>query len=186
MNRREALSIVSTLMGGVIIGSGAFLSGCRPTGKDALSTADELPDIDLMDSIGEAILPETAGVPGGKDVHIGEFIQSIVRDCYSPEEHVAFMKGIGHIRKLCQSRFGDDFINLTDDQKDAILNILEDESKKVKMDNNLPHYYRMIKQLVTWGYLSSKDVSLHVLGYVPVPGRYDGCTLYKEGDNAIL
>ena len=186
MDRREALKMVSLIMGGTVIGSGAFLSGCRPAGKNETVMTPDLPDTGLMDAIGEAILPETSETPGAGKVHIGEFIITIVRDCYSPEEYKVFMEGIGSFKKLCRSKFGNNFINLEQDKKNDILDILERERKNVKPDNGLPHYYTMIKQLVIWGYLTSMEVSLNVLGYVPVPGRYDGCIPYHQGDHAVL
>ena len=35
-------------------------------------------------------------------------------------------------------------------------------------------FYRSLKSMVLWGYLSSEQIGTEVLVYDPVPGEYDG------------
>ncbi len=186
MDRREALGIMSLFIGGTIVGAEAFLSGCQPTREKPLTGILNEKEIALMDEIGECILPETKTSPGAKEVKIGAFINTIVCDCYSPQEQSAFMEGIDKINKLCRKKFGKIFNKLLNENRNGILEILANESRTYKSENGIPHYFEMIHQLVTWGYLSSEKVMVDVLGYIPVPGRYDGCIPYKPGDKINL
>ena len=47
-----------------------------------------------------------------------------------------------------------------------------------------PHYFTMIKQLVIFGFFTSKVGATEVLKYVAVPGRYDGDLAYTPGTPA--
>ena len=42
----------------------------------------------------------------------------------------------------------------------------------------------MIKQMTVWGYFSSEVGATQALRYVPVPGRFEGCIPYNEGEKA--
>src|SRR5436189_4070735 len=92
MDRREALSRVALIMGGTIIGAQAFLTGCKPTpNKEGLFSPD---DITLLDEVGETILPVTASSPGAKEAQIGQFMKTIVTDCYDENDQKTFTDGI--------------------------------------------------------------------------------------------
>ena len=69
MNRREALSRVSILLGGTIIGAEAFLSGCKTTTTKTAAFSTE--NIALLDEVGETIIPTTPDSPGAKAAQIG-------------------------------------------------------------------------------------------------------------------
>jgi len=186
MDRREALSVVSVLFGGMVVGSTAFLNGCQTKRPEPLYGLLNIDDKLLLDELGEAILPETDTSPGARELKIGTFINTIVSDCYSPEEQSIFMNGLKNIRELCNGRFGKSFTDLNSESRNEVLEFLENENKSINPESGKKHYYRMIKQLVIWAYLSSRKISVDVLGYVPVPGKYEGCRPYQTGDKAIL
>jgi hypothetical protein len=186
MERREALSLVSVLFGGTVVGSGAFLEGCQPARHQPLSGLLNIDDKILIDEIGETILPQTEKSPGARELKIGSFINTIVSDCYSQAEQAVFMDGLHELSELCRSRFGKKFQGLDTPARHEALDILEEESRRSVNQNGMPHYYLMFKQLIIWAYLTSKKVSVEILGYVPVPGRYEGCLPYREGDKAIF
>ena len=211
MNRREALSRVALIFGGTIIGAEAFLSGCKTTpAKVGLFSVD---DIALLDEVGETILPTTASSPGAKAAQIGEFMKTIVTDCYTEDDQRIFTEGIGKLNDASKKKFDKEFMDLSAEQKTAFLVDLDKEAKaraqeikdrndklteeqkhqialdkndgKYKRDpNDDPHYFGMIKQLTLWGYFSSKPGATQALRYVAVPGKYEGCIPYKKGDKA--
>lgn len=186
MDRRKALKIVSALYGGVVIGSTAFLNGCSSGRKSPLSGLLNIEEKLLMDEIGETILPKTNNSPGAAELRIGTFINTVVSECYNPAEQELFMNGIVDFQDISNARYGRKFADLNMEARYAILQIVEEEARSYREEKGELHYYSMIKQLVVWAYLSSRQVSVEVLGYVQVPGRYDGCIPYKEGDKAVL
>lgn len=150
MNRREALSIVGVLFGGTIIGAEAFLSGCKPAGKKtAAGFAAE--DIALLDEVGETIIPTTAASPGAKAAKIGEFMKTIVNDCYTENQQAAFTAGIGQLKEACQAKYKKDFNSLSATEKNEFLASLDKEAKDfVKTDDYKKKKEAFEKQQDDW------------------------------------
>lgn len=183
INRREALHLTAQLLGCAIIGAQSWLSGC--TTPQYATAIFNKKDIDLLDEIGEVILPKTELSGGAKEAHIGLFMQTIVTDCYDSEEQKIFLKGIPTINELAIAQYQKAFINLKASEKFKIIAHLDIEAKNYDATQPpKPHYFSMIKQLTIWGYFSSEIGCTQALRYNPVPGRYDGCIPYKMGDKA--
>ncbi|MEP6682540.1 MAG: gluconate 2-dehydrogenase subunit 3 family protein [Parafilimonas sp.] len=211
MDRRQALSRVALIFGGTIIGAEAFLSGCKTTPKkDGLFAAD---DIALLDEVGDTILPTTAASPGAKAAQIGQFMKTIVTDCYTEDDQRVFTDGIGKLNDASKKKFDKSFMDLDANQKHDLLVGLDKESKdrdkelsdknskmtdderhQRKLEQNAgtykrdkaddPHYFGMIKQLTLWGFFTSKPGATQALRYIAVPGKYEGCIPYNKGDKA--
>jgi hypothetical protein len=212
MNRREALSSVALLLGGTIIGAEAFLSGCTNSSKNpgAAGLSFSPDDIAFLDEVGETILPATASSPGAKEAKIGQFMKTIVNDCYEEKDQKTFVDGMGQLNEASRKKYSKDFISLSETEKHDFLVGLDKDAKdymKKKGDfdkqqyekeasekakgnttfkrEEMPnHYFTMIKQLTIWGYFTSEPGATKALRYIPVPGRYDGCVPYKKGDKA--
>lgn len=181
MERRRALKLTATICGGTIVGSGIFLSGCKNEGPaDGLFLQE---DLGFMDGIGEVILPATDESPGAKAAGIGEFMKTIVTDCYSEEEQQVFLRGLQEIRRLSDERYHQPFLQLAAAEKLELLTGLHHEALAGNREG-MPHYFSMIKQLTIWGYFTSEPGATKALRYNPVPGRYDACIPYKAGDKA--
>ena len=180
MNRREALLATARVLGGSIIGAELFLEGCAPKKE---STSFALDDLELLNEIGETIIPQTPDSAGAKAAKIGEFMQTMVTDCYSAEEQATFFSGLQLIRERCEEKFDKDFMSLTPEEKHALLVELDKETKTETPDKRT-HYFKMMKQLTVLGYFSSEPGATEALRYVPIPGRYDGCVPYHEGEKA--
>jgi hypothetical protein len=198
-------------MGGTIIGAEAFLSGCKTTPKkEGLFSVD---DVSFLDEVGETILPATAGSPGAKEAQIGQFMKTIVTDCYDEDNQRTFTEGIGKLNDASKKKFDKAFMQLAPEQKQALLvdldkeskdrekelqeresKLSEDEKHNRSMEQNAgtykrkpeddPHYFGLMKQLTVWGYFTSEAGATKALRYLPVPGRYEGCIPYKKGDKA--
>jgi hypothetical protein len=202
MERRELLKMIAVLTGGVVIGGDVFLSGCKSKAADA--TTFSVDNIALLDEVGETIIP-TTNTPGAKATKIGEFMKTIVTDCYTTDQQKVFGDGLAGLNAACEKANGKSFMDCTADQRKAFLISLEKEAKeynkardekekdarekaKKDMDPNFvsasSHYYTMMKQLSIWGYFSSEIGSKQALRHLPIPGRYDGALPYKKGDKA--
>lgn len=173
MNRREALFHTAALLGGTIVGSQVFLSGCTPR-KEGF-TAFTREDIDFLNEVAETIIPATPNSGGAKAANIGEFMKTIVTDCYDQSEADTFFAGITKINVDAQKQYSKDFMSLTSDQKFGL--IAEIDQKARDKDN---HYFRMMKELTLWGYFSSEVGCKEALRYNPIPGRYEACIPYNN------
>ncbi|HTQ65981.1 MAG TPA: gluconate 2-dehydrogenase subunit 3 family protein [Puia sp.] len=188
MNRREALSSVALLLGGTIIGAEAFLSGCttsdKKIGEGGLSFSPD--DISFLDEVGETIIPATS-TPGAKEAKIGEFMKTIVTDCYEPKDQQIFLEGMKKLDAASKTKNGKSFLESTPEQRHNLLVDLDKEQKDYmsrKKPEEPAHYFRMMKELTLWGFFTSEPGATKVLRYIAVPGRYDGCVPYKKGDKA--
>ena len=187
MNRRDALARVALLMGGSIAGGGLFLEGCKPSVKEA---AAGLPfsaeQVSFLDEVAETIIP-TTNTPGAKAAKVGEFMHTMVTDCYDDNDRKAFIEGMSTLEKACQEKYGHVFLKATPQQRTALLTAIDAEAKayagkKKKEDPN--HYFTLMKQLTLLGYFTSEVGATQALRYEAIPGRYEGCIPYKKGDRA--
>jgi hypothetical protein len=188
MNRREALSSVALLLGGTLIGSEMFLSGCtnenKKIGTAGLEFSPE--DISFLDEVGDTIIPAT-DTPGAKDAKIGEFMHTIVRDCYNKTDQDIFIAGMAKLNNASKSMNGKYFLESNPEERKNLLISLDKEQKDYtanKKPTDPAHYFRMMKELTIWGYFTSEPGATKALRYVAVPGRYEGCIPYKKGDKA--
>ena len=169
------------MMGVAIVGSELFLSGCANEPKEVELFSNS--DINLLDEVGETILPHTNRSPGAKSAKIGLFMQVIVTDCYSEEEQTIFENGIEALRSMASDKYSKDFLDLDQKQKHDLLVSLDREV--LSTENKDPiHFFSMMKQLTIWGFFSSEPGVTKALRYNPVPGEFKGCIPYKEGDKA--
>jgi hypothetical protein len=185
MNRRQPISSVALLLGGTILGSQAFLTGCKPSlgGSGINFTAG---DISFLNEVAETILPATS-TPGAKEAKVGDFMTVIVKDCYEPNDQTIFVEGIKKLDEASKKKSGKSFLDSTPEQRHDLLVDLDKEQKeyqKTKKKEDPTHYFRMMKELTLWGYFTSEVGANKALRYVAVPGKYEGCIPYKKGDKA--
>ncbi len=186
MNRREAISAVSLLLGGTLIGSDFFLSGCKTGDKKARELSFSKEDITYLDEVAETILPAT-GSPGAKAAGVGTFMTVMVNDCYEEKNQKIFFEGMEKLNEASDKKYSKSFLEADAAQRHDLLVELDKEQKaytKSKKPEDPAHYFRMMKELTLLGYFSSELGATKALRYIPVPGRYDGDIPYKKGDKA--
>ena len=181
MKRRKALLLTASIIGGTVIGSEVFLLGCLPKNenKNLFSTSD----INLLDEVGETILPDTERSPGAKAAKIGLFMKTIVSDCYNNKEQEIFKKGIYDLNLFAKDTYGYEFMELEQQQKHDLLRRLDEQVNAIP-DGKPEHYFSMMKQLTIWGFFTSQPGVTKALRYNPTPGAFKGCIPYVKGDKA--
>ncbi|MEZ4991375.1 MAG: gluconate 2-dehydrogenase subunit 3 family protein [Saprospiraceae bacterium] len=187
MTRRDALARVSLMLGGTIIGSEIFLYGCKADTMQ-LSTVDfNENNILFLDEVGETIIPTSASSPGAKAAGIGDFMKTIVTDCYEAKDQEVFLAGIGQLNEAANEALGKDFMDLSAEDKTAFLTALDTKAKAYeasKSEDAPSHYFTMMKQLTLWGYFTSEVGASQALRYVETPGRWEACIPYEKGEKA--
>lgn len=195
MTRRDLLIKMALAMGATVVGPRLFAAdfGKRPDATAPFSPAD----LALLDEIGDTIIPAT-GTPGAKSIGIGAFIAMMVSDCYYPHEQAAFKEGLAKLAATFRVEYGEDFIRANAPSRTEFLNSLDREQHAYMAELSrparghsrthaasgihrpAPHYFRMMKDLVLLGYFTSEIASTQILGWLEVPGRFDGNVLYKK------
>lgn len=209
MKRRRFLTTIALVAPVVITGTGLVFSSCKSGIKAEAFSTD---DINLLDEIGETIIPATASSPGAKAARIGEFMKLYVTDCFTAGEQELFNEGIVSFKKLCEKTYGKEFLELSVSQKRDFLKLVEKEAQensvakserksaaasdkgvqsgKVKIDEKLTmketadHYFMMIKKITLLGYFTSEPGATKALRYVQTPGYFSGVIPYKKGDKS--
>lgn len=127
ITRREAVLRVSALLGGVaLIGSSAFITGCRTEKTSTSGEAFTADDIAYLDEIADTILP-TTNTPGAKAAKTGAFMALMVRDSYSPEDEKIFRDGMRELNDASTQKNGVVFMGATPQQRLALLQALDQE-----------------------------------------------------------
>ena len=186
MNRREALSRVALIMGGTVAGAEFFLSGCKSGDRSAAGLPLSKEDIALLDEIAETIIPAT-DTPGAKAAKVGEFMNTMVMDCYEEKDQKTFLDGLKKINESCNKSHGHDFMAATAEQRKEVLTAFDKEAREYqanKKSEDPAHFFSLMKQLTLLGYFTSEIGATQALRYVAVPGKYEGCIPYKKGDKA--
>lgn len=184
MDRREAITQVSWILGGTIVGSSIFLeTGCRTSTE---KTADffDAETIALLNEMGETILPATS-TPGAKDAKVGEFMAIMVKDCYTTKDQGIFRQGIKRLEKKCKDETGKSFMECSADERTKFfvkMDALQKAYMSEKTTEQPSHYFRMVKELTLLGFFTSEVGSTKAQRYIETPGRYDGNVPYKKGD----
>jgi putative ubiquitin-RnfH superfamily antitoxin RatB of RatAB toxin-antitoxin module len=186
MNRRELIKSIAFLTGASVVGSSLYLSGCTMEPKDTGPFTRKT--IRYLNEVGEAIIPAT-DTPGAKAAKIGEFMKTMVSNCYTDLERQAFLEGLESLELYSKESKGKGFEKCTAADKVEILQQLAIEAKEFNrqrsVENPVPvHYFTMLKQLTLWGFFTSETGMTQTLRHLPVPGRYDGNYPYKIGERA--
>ncbi|MFV0607195.1 MAG: gluconate 2-dehydrogenase subunit 3 family protein [Niabella sp.] len=192
MNRRKAVQRVALLLGGSVLGAELFMqTGCKSgtTEKNAATTLASFftkDEIAFLDEVAETIIPRT-DTPGAKDAMVGEFMNVMVRDCYTPEDQKIFKEGIGKLEQQCQEKYNAGFMKIQPGQRTELLTAIDKEQKEYQANKNKgdeKHYFRMMRELTLLGYFTSEQGATKALRYVAVPGKYEPCIPYAKGEKA--
>lgn len=207
MKRRRFLSSMAIILPASIVSTEFILSSCNGNAdvKKEEFFSDE--NVNLLDEIGETIIPATPTSPGAKAAKIGAFMKVYVTDCYTPEQQTIFWNGINKVKEISKNKYKNVYLKLSVSQKSAVLQALENESKEYlrnknsntggngdavqtgkgnadKMDHENAHFYPMIKELTLFGFFTSQPGATKALRYIQTPGSYKGDVPYKKGDKA--
>ena len=190
ISRRDAILRVSAMLGGTaLVGQAAMLAGCAATPGTERRTAPSASifrqsDVELLDEIAETILPET-DTPGAKAAGVGPFVAMMVNDVYYPEDQQVFQAGLQDLQTRSLVNFGAHFQVVTTTQRTQLLEALDAEQHfymETKATDAPAHYFRMIKELVLFGYFTSEVGYTQAMRYVETPARFDPCVPLAPGD----
>lgn len=180
--------MIALLTSSAVIGGDVFLSSCNndKTDRIAIKGPFSNDDVALLDEVAETILPKTK-TPGAKDAQVGLFMTVMVNDCYTEADQKTFHEGMKKLDEACDKLNKTNFIKATFNQRHALLLNLDKEQtnyQKSKKPGDPNHYFTMMKQLTLMGFFTSKPGANEALRYIAVPGKYEGCIPYKQGDRA--
>lgn len=190
MNRRDALKNTALLGGSAALSSAllGLLQSCQSEPRlDWQPKFLSNDQAQLVASLVDTILP-TTDTPGGLDMKVDMFIDLVFAKIYDENGQKQVVAEMDQFNQKCQSKFGDSFPKLSEEDKKNILK--EEEANAPKFGRGVwgmsvektapPGFYRSLKSLAVWGYCSSEEIGENVLNYDPIPGPYQGCIPFLE------
>lgn len=190
MNRRTALR-KTTLLAGSVLGAptlAALLQSCRT--QDRLSWEPLFLSQDqarFVSAFVDFLLPRTA-TPGGLDVKTDIFLDRVFAELYDAAGQQSVVAEIDAFNADCRERFGDDFAQLSPEDKTEVFRSAEADTPTFNgsvwgtaVGEQQPvGFYRQLKSAALWGYFSSQEIGMNHLSYDPIPGEYRGCAPLDE------
>ncbi len=189
MNRRESLRRVALMMGGTLSAStlGFVLNSCNSATQQTVEQAGffSAEEASMVSEIAEMIIPKT-DTPGAIEAKVPEFIATMLEDCYPVEYQTHFKQGLASVMQTSKDAFGKEYPELTQKQKIELVTQTDREAFTApRPEGDKPmHFFRTMKELTLLGYFTSEAGATQALDYVPVPGRYEGCTELQPGQKA--
>ena len=185
MKRNDFLKRLSLLGSGTFLIPAGLLSSCTYTAKIRAGLTTK--DIPLLDAIGETIIPSTGGTPGAKATNIGAYMVLMVTDCFKPEDQQIFVDGLNDLDQHCATKYNHSFLDMKATQKLELLEQVQLEAnvfgeEQEGNEKSIPHYFNLFKSLTISGYFTSEIGATQARNYLPVPGKFEACIPYQEGD----
>ena len=192
MNRREAIKRTAIIMGGAVsaVTISGIMGGCKaeptPTGWQPAFLSKE--QYETVAEIAETILPKT-GTPGAKEVGVPQFIDNMLTNYFNEANRAAFAKGLDGFIERCKQSSGKAFKDCNEEERSTVMTALERDfllkKEAQKNDEDVlksQPFYTTLKEMVIVGYFTSEKIGTEVLRYDPIPGTYDPCMPYQQGD----
>lgn len=193
MDRRTLLKLIAASTGAGLINAPALAvweeqPDLLPVSKAGFDDAT----VALITELCEVVIPRT-DTPGAKDAGVPPFFIGMVRECYDEQQQKLFEAGFADIESRSKTLYSKPFATLNAEQKSDLITAIDVEAMAFNKGEETqwggagfegqPHYFTLIKQLVIFGFFSSKVGGTQVLRHSDVPGGYYDIP-YNEGDKA--
>jgi hypothetical protein len=167
MNRREAISSLAILAGGMwITKSCSFDLNEASIALENYKMTKKMED--LLSEVSKTILPLEGNEPDEiKNLHL--FVMKMVDDCHSTEEQKLFTDGLIKFEKGNWTEKAIPFDHANDQERTDMITFLNGGE-----DSDIKKCYEIIKRRTIQGYNNSAYLMKGKGTYELVPGRYNG------------
>jgi len=138
-----------------------------------------LSQLKQLQSICAIVIPKTDTL-GAAEVNTHGFIDNQLFHCYEKVEQENAKQLLTLIDVVTNKLFSQSFIALKQEQQFELLTEL-DQGKK-NFDEKQQADFKLLKQLICFGYYTSEVGASQELRYLAVPGGYQGSIAYKSSD----
>ena len=119
---------------------------------------------------------------------MNRFIDLLLSDWLEPEEKDRFLEGLAAFDAACRSRLGRSFIDLSPEERLAVLEPLDEEAAEVRRaamaagvrEIEEPPFFLTMKEWTLTGYYTSEIGMTQELQHLKVAGSYAGCVPLGE------
>jgi gluconate 2-dehydrogenase gamma chain len=186
VDRRELLAQVATMLGGALSAGAVagILSGVTAGDAQAADAAFFTPaELATASGLAEQIMPRT-DTPGALDAGVPAFIDRMMSGYYNDRDRQTLRTGLARVEQDAKKAHGKSFAALTPADQIALMKVYDREAYDQAHSNagrgQGPHFFRLMKELTTLGFFTSKIGATQFLRYNPNPGPYQGDVPYAQ------
>ena len=187
--RRVFLKRVSTLFGGVAVGS--LLSGnaiavamTYVQNTDLILTDGKVfnkNQLMLLKQVCAIVIPKTETL-GAAEVDTHGFIDNQLFHCHTIAEQETAVVLLNRLDNQAQLQWSLSFLQVTSEQQFQLLTDLDLGQKSFSSSEHSD--FKVLKQMICFGYYTSEVGATKELRYVKFPGGFKGSIPYKKSDQA--
>lgn len=177
MDRRKAIKRIGASFGAITISSGviSLVQSCNSSTTDKELSFFSNNEINFLDRILEIIIPETDS-PGANSLNLSKFIDAYVSKNIRTEDQKYLNAMIEEFIKMI----------LLSEKKSSIKDVdnltlesyfskhIDNESMIAQDGNNYSQICDLFREMAVNSYRASEYVMVNKLGFVSIPGYYDG------------
>jgi hypothetical protein len=172
MKRRTALKSVALSIG-ALAGLPSWAASWNKTSLAGSSYLSKFETATLSNLV-QTIIPKT-DTPGAGDLHVDQFVQLMVKDCYDENTQKAFREGLVALDTQSKTVNQISFPSASEADRKKIL------EQFASGDDTQKSFYNLVKNLTIQGFMSSEYVMTNITHYELVPARYHGCVPLQKG-----
>lgn len=179
MNRRNllkgmgAIALYSSFPGVLA----EFVSSCQSNTKTLRAGFFSAGEFGLIEQVTDILLPRTS-TPGALDAQVPYFLDLVVMNCLSPDDQQLIKRGLQQLN----DEAGGKFLSLSRKEKQSLVH----KTDAAAYNNDAGKaWFMIVKKLSMIGYFTSQEGMAKALNYVKVPGNYEACIPYKQGEKAM-
>ena len=193
MDRRKALKQTGLIAGATVMMPSllSLLQSCKAEPRlDWQPLFFDEDEARFISALVDTILPRT-DTPGALDVKVDLFMDKVFAKTYDEDAQQSMRSEIAQFNADCKQEFGDVFVDLNSEGRTAVLQAAEAKSGKFTPgvwgtavgDQEPIGFYRSIKSMAIWAYMTSEEIGENVLSYDPIPQEYNGCIPLSDVGN---
>lgn len=171
----------------VLLPTASFLQACETAYIPQIRENITQTDMPMLNAIAETILPASETSPGAASAGVGDYILLMYKDCMSMVDKNIVLSGLNQLDALCAERYKNSFSRIEKKQQLELLTELQEDTIAFDLAQEnktepVAHYFGILKGLTISGYFSSEVGITQARAYLPLPGKYEACISYQQGD----
>ena len=129
-----------------------------------------------MEALSDVIIPET-DTPGAAEAGVSEFVAALVDGWLDDEDRDRFLAGLDTVDPAARDRFGTDFADCTEEQRNELVGDFDAELTRRREDPDARasrYFFHDVKRFTLTAYFTS-EAGLDAIGHRTTYRTYEGC-----------
>lgn len=177
MDRRSAIKNITLSFGTITLSTGtiSMIQSCQTNSTDWSPKFFSLAQINFLDRVLEIIIPETDS-PGAKSLKLARFVDAYLYKNFRTTEQEFVLSAIqDFMNMILESKNISSVSDIGDPIIEKYFSLHIDNGNIIAQDgNNYSQICGLFREMAVRSYKLTEYVLTNKLGYVPIPGYYDG------------